>query len=159
MVGMTSLLTRRERAEMRRLFKSVVVEIVGIPPAMVLAWAVLLGTLDGLACLPATEFASDFIWEVVGPVAVLQAKLLLVAGAIGAFCFIVGGYRIDILASYAADKLNSKVTGLALFWASMLAGVRTLFYLPTTPSLRVPIWACTPGARTGFVSGDTPQSE
>ena len=100
---------------MRRLLKSVLIEIVGIPPAIVLAWAVLIGVLAGLSGLPATEFASDFISEFVGPVALLQAKMLLAVGSVGALCLIVGGYRIDVLASYASDKLNSKITGLALF--------------------------------------------
>ena len=153
------MLTKRQRAEMCRTFKSVVVQILSIPPTMVLVWVVLLSTLASLAGLPATEFVSNFIGEVAGPVAILQAKMLLVAGAIGTLCFIVGGYRIDILASYSADKLNSKIAWLTLFWESMLAGIHNLFCLPTAPGLRVPVWACTVGARAGFVSGHTPKLE
>ena len=60
------------------------VQILTIPPAMVLAWAVLLGFLASLAGLPGAEFALEFIGEAVGPVAVIQAKMLLFVSSIGA---------------------------------------------------------------------------
>ena len=44
----------------------------------------------------------DLVGEVAGPVVLLQAKMLLVAGAIGTLCLIAGGYRIDVLVSYVA---------------------------------------------------------
>ena len=83
----------------------------------------------------------------------------MAAGAIAALCFFVGAYRLDVLASYVADKLQSKIKALTLFWVSMLASVRTLFLLPTAPVLRVPQWTRTVGAGTGFVPGHTPQLE
>ena len=147
MTIMSQLLTKREQAEMRRRsFRSVAVSILAIPPAMVVAWAVLLGLLASLAGLPGTEFALNFIREVAGPVVVIQAKMLMLVGTVGALCFVAGRYRIEALVLYVADKLNAGMSGLASFRALMWAGgkspdlaiqrSKTSLYvlLPETPS-------------------------
>ena len=155
---MASLLTKRQLADMGQLFKSVVVRILTVPFLMVLGMALLLAVLAGLVGAP-SEIALNFLVEATGAVVVLQAKLLMAAGAIAVLCFFVGAYRLDVLASYVADKLQSKIKALTLFWVSMLASVRTLFLLPTAPVLRVPQWTRTVGAGIGFVPGHTPQLE
>lgn len=155
---MTSLLTKRQLADMGKLLKSVVVRILTIPFLVVLGMALLLAMLVGLVGAPA-EIVVNFVLEATGTVVVLQAKLLLIVGSIGALCFVVGAYRLDVLASYAADKLRSKIKALTVLWASMLAGAHTLFLLPTASVLSAPPLACTVGAGIGFVPGHTPQLE
>ena len=155
---MTSLLTKRQLADMGNLFKSVVVQILAVPFLMVLGMALLLAVLVGLVGAPG-QIVLNFVLEATGAVVVLQAKLLLIVGSIGALCFVVGTYRLDVLASYAADKLQSKIRGLMLFGASMLASVRTLLPLPNFPAVLVPAEALTAAARARFVPGDTPQRE
>ena len=155
---MTSLLTKRQLADMGQLFKSVMVRILTVPFLMVLGMALLLAVLVGLVGAPA-EIVLNFVLEATGAVVVLQGKLLLIVGSIGALCFAVGAYRLDVLASYVGDKLHSNIKGLVLFWASMLAGVRTLFPLPIAPVLRAPQWTHTVEAGAGFVAGHTPQLE
>ena len=155
---MTSLLTKRQLADMGQLLLSVMVRVLTVPFLMVLGMALLLAVLVGLVGAPA-EIVLNFIVEATGAVVVLQGKLLLIVGCIGALCFTVGAYRIDVLANYVADKLNSRVKALQLLWSSMLAVVRTVFPLPTAPVVRAPRLACTVGAGAGFVPGDTPQLE
>ena len=126
---------------------------------MVLAWAVLLGFLASLAGLPGAEFALDFIREAAGLVAVVQAKMLLLVGSIGALCFIVGRYRIEALVCYVADRLNADASKLAPHWSLMLKGALALVSLRTSPGLLVQVWCCSAGARSGFISGHTPKLE
>ena len=155
---MTSLLTKRQVGELGQLFKDIVVRIVAVPHLMVLAMALVLAALVGLVGAPA-EIVANFVLEATGAVVVLQAKLLLIVGSIGALCFAVGTYRLDVLASYVAEKLQSKIRVLQLFWSLMLAGVRTLFPLPTAPVPCARRLAYTVGAGTGFVPGHSPQLE
>ena len=155
---MTSLLTKRQLADMGQLLMSVVVRILTVPFLMVLGMALLLAVLVGLVGAP-PEIVLNFVLEATGTVVVLQGKLLLIVGLIGALCFTVGTYRLDVLASYVADKLYSRVKPLQLLWSSMLAGLCTLFPLPTAPVLRAPRLAFTVGAGAGFVPGHTPQLE
>ncbi len=155
---MTSLLTKRQLADMGQFFKSIVVRILTVPFLMVLGMALLLALLVGLVGAP-SEIVVNFVLEATGTVVALQVKLLLIVGAIGALCFFVGAYRLDVFTSYAADKLQSAIRGLMALWASMLAGAHTLFPLSTAPVLSAPRLACTVGPRTGFVSGHTPQLE
>ena len=155
---MTSLLTKRQLADMGQLFKSVVVRILTVPFLMVLGMALLLAVLVGLVGAP-SEIVLNFVLEATGTVVVLQAELLLIVGSIGALCFVVGAYRLDVLASYAADKLQSKIKGLTVFWASMLAGAHSLSLLSTASVLSAPPLACRVGAGIGFVPGHTPQLE
>ena len=155
---MTSLLTKRQLADMGKLFKSVVVRILTIPFLMVLGMALLLVMLVGLVGAP-DEIILNFVLEATYTVVVLQAKLLLIVGSIGALCFVVGSYRLDVLASYTADKLQSKIKGLTVLWGSMLAGAHTLFALPTASVLNAPRLACTVEARAGFAAGHTPKLE
>ena len=155
---MTRLLTKHERADMGQLFKSVVVRILTVPFLTVLGMALLLTVLVGLVGAP-TEIVLNFVLEATGTVVVLQVKLLLIVGSIGALCFVVGTYRLDVLANYAADKLQAKVRWLTVLWASMLVGAHTPFPSPTAPVLSTPRLACAAGAGTGFVPGHTPQLE
>ena len=155
---MTSLLTKRQLADMGQFFKSVVVRILTVPFLMVLGMALLLAVPVGLVGAPA-EIVLDFVFEATGTVVVLQAKLLLIVGSIGALGFTVGAYRLDVLASFVADKLHSNIQGLALFWTAMLAGVLTLFALPIASVLRASQWTRTVEAGAGFVAGHTPQLE
>ena len=150
------------QAELRRCLpslKPVAFQILGIPLVMVIMCAALLGLLASLYGLSGPEFALDFVFEAYLTIGIVQAKMLLVVGSVGAFCFFLGNYHIDVLASYVADKLQSKIKGLTLFWASMLASGRTLFLLSTAPAVRVPAEALDTGVRAGFVPGDTPQRE
>ena len=155
---MISLLTKRQLADMGNLLVSVMVRILTVPHLMVLGMAVVLAALVGLAGAPA-EIVLNFVLEATGAVAVLQFKLLVIVGSIGALCFAVGAYRLDVLASYVAEKLQSKIRVLQLLWASMLANVRTLFPLPTAPVLRAPQWNCRSRVAAGFVPGHSPQLE
>lgn len=155
---MTSLLTKRQLADMGQLFKLVMLRILTVPYVMVLGMALLLAVLVGLSGAP-SEIVLNFVLEATGAVIVLQAKLLLIVGSIGAFCFVVGSYRLDVFASYVADKLQSKIKGLTLFWTSMLASGHTLFLLPTTLAARVPAEALNARARAGFFAGESPQLE
>ena len=155
---MTSLLNKRQLADMGHLFASVMVRILTLPYLMVLGMALILAVLVGLAGAP-VEIVLNFVLEATGAVAVLQFKLLVITGTIGALSFVVGSYRIDIFVSYAADRLQSKIKGLTLFWESMLAGVHTLFQSPTVPAALIPAEALTAAVRTRFVPGDTPQRE
>ena len=155
---MTSLLTKRQLADMGQLFKSVMVQILTVPFLMVLGLTLLLAILVGLVDAPA-EIVLNFLVQATGIVVVLQAKLLLIVGSIGVLCFVVGTYRLDILASYTAGRLQSKIRWIATRWASMLAGALTPFPLPTALILRAPRLARTAGAGTGFVLGHTPQLE
>ena len=155
---MTSLLTKRQLADMGQLFESVVIRILTVPFLVVLGMALVLAFLVRLVGAPA-EIVPNFVLESMGTVIVLQGKLLLIVGSIGALCFAVGAYRLDDLASYVADKLHSHIKGLALFWTVMLAGVRTLFPSPIAPALRAAQWTWTAEAGAGFVAGDTPKLE
>ena len=155
---MIRLLTKRQLADMGQLLMSVVVRILTVPFLMVLGMALLLAVLVVLVGAP-TEIVLNFVVEATGAVVVLQGKLLLIVGSIGALCFSVGAYRLDVLASYVADKLYSRVKALQLLWSSMLAGLCPLFPLPTAPVLRAPRLAFTVGAGTRFVPGHTPQLE
>ena len=155
---MTSLLTRRQIADMGQFFKSVVVRILTVPFLVLLAMSLLLAVLGGLVGAP-PEIAMNFVLEATGTVVVLQFKLLLIVGSISAFCFIVGSYRLDVLASLVAHKLQSIIRELTLFWVSILASGRTLLLLPTSPAVRVPAEALNEGSKAGFVPGDTPQRE
>ena len=157
-MDMTSLLTKRQLADLGQLLVSVGVRILTVPFLMVLGIALLLAVLVGSVGAPA-EIVLNFVLEATGVVVVLQGKLLLIFGSIGALCFVVGSYRIDILVSYAAEKLQSKIKGLQILWSLMLAGVRTLFPLPTGPVRRAPRLACTVGTGAGFVPGHTPKLE
>lgn len=156
---MRRLLTKRQHADMRRFFASVLVQILTIPTAIVLSLAVLFACLAILFGLPWPSFASDFAREVVAPVAVLQGKMLLVIASIGVLCLVVGWYRIDALANYAADRLNCRAKRLALFWNTMLAGIHTPPCLPPATELRSSRWSRTTRARVGFIYGETPQLE
>ena len=155
---MTSLLTKRQLADMGQLFKSVVFRILTVPFLTVLGMTLLLTVLVGLVGAP-TEIVLNFVLEATGTVVVLQVKLLLIVGSICALCFAVGTYRLDVLASYAAGKLQAKVRWLTALWASMLTGAHSPFPLPTAPVLSTPRLACAAGAGTGFVPGHTPQLE
>lgn len=158
MVAMTSLLTRRQLTDMGHFFKSVVVRILIVPFLVVLAMSLLLAMLGGLVGAP-PEIVVNFVLAATGTVVVLQIKLLLIVGSIGALCFTAGAYRFDVLASYVSDKLQSMIKGLTLFWASMLASGLTLFLLPIPPEARVPGEALKAGVRAGFVAGESPQLE
>ena len=69
-------------AELHEMFKSVAIRILVIPPAMVLTWALLLGSLSALAGISGVETARDFVRDAAGPMALLQAKMCLVWGGI-----------------------------------------------------------------------------
>ena len=155
---MTSLLSKRQLAVMGQLFKSVIVQILTVPILTVLSMTLLFAILFSLVGAP-VEIVLNFLLEATGIVVVLQVKLLLIVGSIGVLCFVVGTYRLDILASYAAGRLQSKIRWIATLWASMLAGALTPFPLPTAPVLRAPRLTCTAGAGSGFVPGHTPQLE
>lgn len=155
---MTSLLTKRQLADVGQLFKSMIVQILTVPFLTVLGMTLLLAILVGLVGAP-TEIVLNFVLEATIIVVVLQVKLLLIVGSIGVFCFVVGTCRLDILASYTAGKLQSKIRWIATLWASMLPRALTPFPLPTAPILRAPRLFCTAGAGTGFVPGHTPQLE
>ena len=158
-IRMRSLMTKSERVEIQRSLKSVAVEVLTIPPAIIIAWAVLLGLLASLFGLPGTQFTFDFIREAAGPIAVLQAKTLTLVGALSALAFVAGHYRIDALICHVADRIKADALRLARTWSLMLTGVRTLFRLPTSSVL--------PNSRQdgalrvciGFVAGETPQLE
>ena len=143
---------------MGHLLASVMVRILTLPCLMVLGMALVLAVLVGLAGAP-VEIVLNFVLEATGAVAVLQFKLLVITGTIGALIFVVGSYRIDIFVSYAADRLQSKIKGLTVFWESMLGGVHTLFHSPTVPAALIPAEALTAALRARFVPGDTPQRE
>ena len=155
---MTTLLTKRQLADMGHVLVSVMVRILTLPFLMVLGMALLLAVVVGLAGAPA-EIVLNFVLEATGAVAVLQFKLLVIVGSIGALCFAVGAYRLDVLASFVAEKLQSKIRVLQLLWSSMLVGVRTLFPLPTAPVLRAPRLIRTVGTGAGFIPGYSPQLE
>lgn len=158
MIAMTSLLTKRQLADMGHFFKAVVVRILIVPFLVVLIMSLLMGVLGGLVGAP-SAIVLNFVLEATGTVVVIQFKFLLIVGSIGAFCFVVGSYRLDVFASNVADKLQSMIKGLTLFWASMLASGLTLFLLPKTPEARVPAEALKAGVRAGFVAGESPQLE
>lgn len=151
-------MTEPHLGELGQLFKDIVVRIVAVPHLMVLGLTLFFAVLSVMFGAP-IEIALNFFLEATGTVVVLQAKMLMVAGAIAAPCFFVGAFRLDVLACYLAERLTYRIKGLALFWASMLAGVRPLFPLPTAPVLRDPRLACATGARAGFVPGHAPQLE
>lgn len=155
---MTSLLTKRQLGELGQLFKSIMVRILTVPHLMVLGMALLLAVVVGLAGAP-TEIVLNFVLEATGAVAVLQFKLLVVIGSIGALSFVVGSYRLDVLASYLADKLYSRIKVLQRLWSAMLDGLCTLFPLLIAPVLRAPprAGAAHEGAR--FVPGHSPKLE
>ena len=128
-VCMTSLLTRRQLADMGQLFKLVVVRILAVPPAMVITLAVLLGLLATLAGLPGGELAWGFMLETAAPVAVLQAKMLLAVGAICALCLIVNHYRIEVLVHCVADKLQGRMSRLNSAWYELVWAVPLRLHL------------------------------
>ena len=134
---MTSLLTKRQLGDLGQLFKDILVRILTLPFLMVLGMAVLLALVVGLAGGP-VEIVLNFALEATSAVAVFQFKLLVMVGSIGALCFAVGAYRLDVLASYVAEKLKSKIRVLQLLWSSMLSGVRTQLRLPTVRAVLVP---------------------
>jgi len=155
---MKSLLRKHQLTEMGRLLVAVAVRILTVPHLMVLGMALILAVPVGLFGAP-VEIVLNFVLEATGAVVVLQAKLLLIVVFIGALCFAVGAYRLDVLASYVAAKLQPKIRALQLLWVSMLAGGRPLFLLPTAGALRIPTREFTAGPRAGFVAGHTPQLE
>ena len=155
---MVSLLTKCQLSELGQLFRGTVLRILTVQHLMVLGMAMLLAVLVGVVDAP-DEIVLNFVLDATGAVVALQVKLLLIVGSIGAMCYVVGTYRLDVLASYLADGLKSKIKGLTLYWASMLANVRTPFPLPTAPVLRAARWIRGVGAGAGFVPGHTPQLE
>ena len=155
---MVSLLTKRQLSELGQLFRGTVLRILTVPHLMVLGMGLVLAVLVGVVDAP-DEIVLNFVLEATGAVFVLQAKLLLIVGSIGALCFVLGAYRLDVLASYVADKLYSRIKALQRLWSSMLAGLCTLFPLPTAPILRPLGRACAAQAETRFVPGHSPKLE
>ena len=156
---MKRLLTKRQVGEMGWRLKVTVFQLLVLPLLMLIALSALFGTVGWLVGSPWAVIVLDFFGEVTVPVLLFQATLLMLAGAIAALFFGVGTYRLDILASYVADKLRSKIKGLTLFWSAMLAGVRTPFPSPTAPVLRAHRWACSGVSAARFVPGHSPQFE
>ena len=155
---MTSLMTEPQLGELGQLFKDIMVRIVAVPHLVVLGLALFFAVLSVVFGAP-VEIALNFFLEATGAVVALQAKMLLIFGSIGALFYVVGSYRIDILVSYAADKLQSKIRVLRLLWSLMLSGVRTLFSIPAATALWSPKWACHLGLSAGFVPGHSHQLE
>ena len=159
MTCISSLLSKRERTVIHQLFKPVVIEILALPWAIVITFALLSGALVSLAGLPGTEFALGFILKIAGPVAVFQSQLLLTVVSIGALCFIIGRFRIEALVLHLAHRLDDGIPGLKTFWSLMRSVVSAPFYLIETGGIR-PINLKLPDTLTAeFVYGDTPQLE
>ena len=64
---------------------------------MVLVCAVLLGLLASLSGLSGPEFALDFVFEAYSAIGIVQVKMLMVVGSIGALLFVAGRYRVQTL--------------------------------------------------------------
>ena len=158
-VHMDYLIAKLERTNIHQTLKSVVLIILTMPLVTVFAWALFICWLANLFGLPGIDLAKDFIEQVAGPVALMQAKMLLVVASIGALFLFASWYRIGILIHYLAGELNSNISDLLNLWSSVLSVVLTALCLPTIPGLRFEYIDGILRPSVRFIPGETPQLE
>lgn len=152
-------MTKSERAEVQSSLKSVAIEVSIIPPAIILAWAAFFELLGSLTGLSGNQLALDFIQEAASPVAILQAKTLMLIGVISVLAFIAGHFRLEALICHVGARISAEALRLTRTWSLMLTGVRILIGMPTTSVLPNCRQDGAPRISAGFEAGESPQLE
>ena len=151
----------RYKAITRQALKSLCVAMLTLPITMLLVSAALVGAIGSLAGQSGIEVALAFVGDATAP-----AMMALLKFALPAYFFIAAIYFAFSWERWTEThlrqltvRLQTKITGLARLWASILSCVATPLYLPNASCHRIAHASSPIGARTPYLAGEAPQLE
>ncbi len=74
------------------------------------------------------EIANDFLWDVAGPVALLQAKMLIFVSVLWGLILLVRSLGFDVFLSDQAGRLSRRIRPFIGVWLVLIRTDRTLFH-------------------------------